>query len=421
MGRKSKFKINLGLTDINVKNVTIDFNGDYHIHVSCEANSSKCKKCGKTITTSYGQCKESIIEHLPILDQKVFIHVKWPRFICNFCNDNTTSSFHPDWLNKTGKQTKDYENYILKCLINSTVKDVALKNNTTEDVIDGIIERKISIETDWNSISPTALGMDEIALEKGHNRYLTIISDISHKGNVKIIAVLEGRDREAVVPFLNSIPDRIFKGLEAFCVDMGKGYVSSLKERMGIELFSKITVIDRFHVAKLLGKIIDKERVKEMNVLRKKFENDPDKLETLKNTMWPYRKHWNDLSEEEQQKLNQLFSHSFLLSTMYQLREELYNIFEEKYSVEDAKSKLDKWCELAIFFEQFHTFVNTIEKHKDTILNYFKGRRSSGPVEGANNKVKVVKRRAFGFRNITNFARRLFFDFNFAHEYLATN
>jgi len=418
MRRKSQFKLDIGLSNINIKNVTNDDNGNYHIHVSCDATSAKCKKCGKIITTAYGQCQESIIEHLPILDQKVFIHVKWPRFICKFCDDTPTTSFHPDWLNQTGKQTKEYENYILKCLVNSTVKDVALKNKTTEDIIDGIIERKISTEIDWNNISPIALGMDEIALEKGHNRYITLISDISSKGNVRILAVLEGRDKKTVLTFLNMIPDKIFNQLNAFCIDMGKGYVSALKERMGFQLFSKIVVTDRFHVSKLLSKIIDKERVKEMNILRKEFENDSAKLEEFKDTMWPYRKHWDDLSIEEQKKLEQLFDHSFLLNTMYQLKEELYQIFQKNHSVEDAGIKLDEWCDVAIFFKPFHTFVNTMNEHKSSILNYFKDRRSSGPVEGANNKVKVIKRRAFGFRNITNFARRLYFDFNFANEYL---
>ncbi|MBF0362602.1 MAG: transposase [Oligoflexia bacterium] len=70
---------------------------------------------------------------------------------------------------------------------------------------------------------------------------------------------------------------------------MGKGYISALKERIGEELYSKIVVTDRFHVAKLLGKIIDKERVKEMNKLKKEFENDSCMLDSFKNTMWPYR------------------------------------------------------------------------------------------------------------------------------------
>ncbi|MBF0362601.1 MAG: transposase [Oligoflexia bacterium] len=129
-------------------------------------------------------------------------------------------------------------------------------------------------------------------------------------------------------------------------------------------------------------------------------------------------KHWDDLNVEEQEKLNKLFEYSSMLSTMYQFREELYSIFNKEISVEEAAKKLEEWCECAIFFEPFHSFVTTIKEHESSILNYFKNKRSSGPVEGLNNKVKGIKRRSFGFRNVINFTRRLFFDFNFANTYL---
>ncbi|MBF0362603.1 MAG: transposase [Oligoflexia bacterium] len=202
MRKKSEFRIDLRLSNIKIKNVTVDSNGDYHVHVSCcDVDGVKCNRCGQLIATSYGQCEETIIEHLPILDQKTYIHVKWPRFVCNYCNDKPTTSFHPEWLNETGKLTKAYEDYILKCLIHSTDKDVALKNRTTTDVIQGIVERRVSTKTDWNNVSPPAIGMYEIALKKGHDSFLTIVSDISNKGEAKILAVIDGRDKEVILPF----------------------------------------------------------------------------------------------------------------------------------------------------------------------------------------------------------------------------
>jgi len=100
LAKKTKFKIDLNLDSIKVKSVTIDSNGDYHIYVSCTANSTLCNKCGNKTTKSHGQCDESIIEHLPIFDHRVFIHVKWPRFKCEKCdNDNSATSFKPKWVN----------------------------------------------------------------------------------------------------------------------------------------------------------------------------------------------------------------------------------------------------------------------------------------------------------------------------------
>ncbi len=428
MGKKSKFKIDLNLDSIKVKRVTIGSNGDYHIYVSCTANSTLCHKCGEKITNSHGQCDESIIEHLPILDQRVFIHVKWPRFKCDKCdNDNSTTSFKPRWVNGTGNKTRAYENYCLKFLINSTIKDVSEKLNTTEEVIEGIINRNVKTNINWTEEKPTIMGLDEIALRKGHSHYLTIVSDLSDNKKVKILGVLDGNSKDDILPFLQSIPKEILLSLEGVTIDMGASYFSALKELIDdIDRFNRIVTIDRFHVAKLLGDKVDKERKKVVKKLKIEFKDDDDKLESIKGTMWPFRHHRDDLSEEENDRLEKLFELAPSLKECYKLREELYEIFElEKISKKEAKEKIDEWCKKANLFETkgfnpFTSFIKTYINFEENILNYFTNRISSGPVEGLNNKIKVIKRRGFGFRNIANFAKRLFLDINYKPLLLPT-
>ena len=202
------FPIELGLSDVKIKRVVVDRLGEYHIYASCTAKSTSCASCGKLITKSHGHCKESVIEHLPILDRRVFIHVQWPRFVCTDCANKTTS-FRPNWVNTTGQMTVAYENFVLKCLINSTAKDVAEKLRSTEDIVEGIVERRIALDVDWSDYHPTALGLDEIAMKKGHKQYLTLISDISVEGHTRIIAVLKGRTKDDIMPFLRKIPDAV--------------------------------------------------------------------------------------------------------------------------------------------------------------------------------------------------------------------
>ncbi len=161
--KKSSFKIELGLSNIKIKSVKIDESGDYHIYVSCTAIKTVCHKCGKNIHNGHGHCQESVIEHLPILERRVFIHVKWPRFKCPYCDGNPTTSFRPPWLSDNGQQTTPYEDYCLKWLINSTIKDVADKLKTTEEVIEGIISRRVHTDINWDRISPTRIGLDEMA------------------------------------------------------------------------------------------------------------------------------------------------------------------------------------------------------------------------------------------------------------------
>ena len=111
INKRTTFKIDLGLSDIKVKSMKINENGEYHIYVSCTATSTECYKCNKKNSKTHGTCKETKIEHLPILDNKVFIYVKWPRFVCTSCDNKPTTSFHPSWLNDTGELTQAYENF----------------------------------------------------------------------------------------------------------------------------------------------------------------------------------------------------------------------------------------------------------------------------------------------------------------------
>ena len=428
MAKKTKLKIDLNLDSIKIKSVSIDSNGDYHIYVSCTANSTLCNKCGNKTTQSHGQCDESIIEHLPIFDHCVYIHVKWPRFKCDNCDsNNSTTSFKPKWVNDTGNKTREYENYCLKFLINSTIKDVSEKLNTTEEVIEGIINRNIKTKINWAEVNPTIIGLDEIALRKGHSHYVTIVSNLSVNKEVKILGVVDGNSRDDILPFLQSIPADIILSLEGITIDMGASYFSALKELIkDVDRFNRIVTIDRFHVAKLLGGKVDKERKKIVKELKLKFKNDDDKLESIKGTMWPFRHHRNDLGKEGNNKLDKLFELAPSLKECYNLREELYEIFElEGLSKEDAKDKIDRWCKKANQFETkgfnpFTSFTKTYGNFEENILNYFTNRISSGPVEGLNNKIKVIKRRGFGFRNLTNFAKRIFLDINYKSALLPT-
>ena len=425
--RKTKFSIELGLNHIKIKSIKIDKFGDYHIYASCMATKTVCHKCGKTISNVHGHCKETVIEHLPIFDQRVFIHVKWPRFKCPYCDNNPTTSFRPQWLSGNGQQTIPYEDYCLKWVINSTIKDVADKLKTTEEVIEAILFRRINTDINWDRISPTKIGIDEIALKKGHKQYLTIISDISISHHVKILAVIKGRKNKDIVPFLNSIPSDKLSSLEAITIDMSASYFPALKKIINDNnTFNRIVTIDRFHVAKLLGDKVDKERKKVVKQLKIEFENNEAKLNNIKQTMWPFRHHKKDLSVEEQIRLNFLFEMSPSLKECYDFRENLFDIFELKISKEQAEKKIDEWIKLTESYvtkghNPFTSFIKTYKYYKPNILNYFSHRCSSGPVEGLNNKLKVIKRRGYGFRNIMNFARRIFLDINFKPIFMATS
>ncbi len=263
-------------------------------------------------------------------------------------------------------------------------------------------------------------------MRKGHSHYLTIVSDISSLNNTKILAVIDGRTVDDIRPFLESIPPRILQNLEGISIDMSAGYYSALKELFKNipEKFDEIVVIDRFHVAKLLGDKIDGERKKSIKALKEEYKDDETTLKELKSTMWPFRHHPENLDDAETDRLKKLFEYSPNLKKCHALREELYTIFEEKNITKaDAREKIDQWCIDTEEYETkgynpFKAFVKTYRKFEEHILNYFTHRISSGAVEGLNNKIKVIKRRGFGFRNVLNFTKRLFLDINYRSVFM---
>jgi len=89
------------------------------------------------------------------------------------------------------------------------------------------------------------------------------------------------------------------------------------------------------------------------------------------------------------------------LRTAYNYKEEFRRIYEHSQTVEDGKDEFTKWLQKATSI--YGKVIETIRNHLDTICNYFLNRTTSGIMEGINNKIKQIKRQAYGFTNFENF------------------
>lgn len=169
-------------------------------------------------------------------------------------------------------------------------------------------------------------------------------------------------------------------------------------------------VIDRYHVAKLYRKHLDKLRVKEMARLKKQLtETEYSKLEGM---MWILRKKHECLSQADKDKLSLIHKHSPLLKKANKYALNLTHIFNKHGSRKSAMAKLGRWIDKVqkSNINIFDGFIKTLQKYKPYIGNYFKARKSSGFVEGLNNKIKVLKRRCYGLAKATSIFQRLFLD-----------
>ncbi|MCH8959752.1 MAG: ISL3 family transposase [Bacteroidetes bacterium] len=396
-------EIPLNLPKVAILSLETNQKGDFIITIESTQEGTCCHKCGRKTTHCLGHDRPIELRHLSILGKKTYIRICPARYHCSSCNGTTTQRLC--WYVPRSPHTKAYDEYLLLSLVNSTVSDVSIKEDVGYEAVMGVINRHVATEVDWDEINRLDLvGIDEVALKKGHRSYVTIIS-YRLEAQTRVLAVLSDRKKETVKEFLLSIPKRLRKTIRAVCSDMYEGFLGAVKEVFGKRV---LIVVDRFHVAKLYRKEVDSLRKREMKRLKKALSEQEYKA--LKGVMWALRK--TDPNEQDQVLLDRLFWHSPLLKLAYELSCDLSDIFNKDQSRADGRGSVRSWM---VKVKQsdvgcFDRFLGTLEKWFDEITNYFVDRVTSGFVEGLNTKVKVLKRRSYGLLNVAHLFQRLQLD-----------
>jgi transposase len=400
--------IPLDIEGVHVNQVRFTSDGEIHIHVSSTVEGTVCHVCGRETKESYDYGRELRLRHLPILDRPTYIFIKPRRYICRACKGNPTTTQRLSWYEPRCSTTKAYAEHVLKQLINNTVFDVARKENISYDEVEGVVDREIGVSVDWQEFSelPT-VGIDEISLKKGHRDFATIVTVRGKAGRLRVLGVLENREKAGVKGFLSSIPKDLRDSVREVCSDMYEGYTEAVREVFGAGV--AITV-DRFHVAKLYRSAVDGQRKKEMR--RLKQELPKEEYEKFKGAMWLIRKRPRELDEQEKKTLGHLFTHSPGLLTIYLYACALTEIFDQPLSKPEAEDLLRAWMRLVREqgVEGFEKFLNTLDEKMDMITNYFIRRQTSGFVEGLNHKIRVIMGRCYGLFNRTHIFQRLTLD-----------
>jgi len=225
----------------------------------------------------------------------------------------------------------------LRSRVNSTVSDVSRKLGRGAEAVEGILNRWGHESVDWGSLKALGVvGRDEIALKKGHRDFVTIVSAQPPGGALTV----PDRSKETVKGFVASIPDRLKATLTRACTDRDEGCINAVRE----VLPHACVVIDRCHVAKAYRACADQLRKQELERLKAALPNAEHAA--LKGTLWPFRKPWADLSPEEHEKLNRLFTLAPALKAAHGLRAILTFIFDAPLSQAKARDDLKGWASL---------------------------------------------------------------------------
>lgn len=236
------------------------------------------------------------------------------------------------------------------------------------------------------------LCLDEIAQHKGHGSYRLVIS--APELGI-ILDVLPERTKEALEKWLDERGPAWCGAVEVCCADMWDAY----HEAAAAKLKNARRVVDRFHIMKNLNDALSKAR--------RGIQSQADQATKalLKGCRWWLVRNQENLDEEDQAGLERALAASAELKACYQLKEDFRNWFNQNTDRQQAEQALQAWIDRveASGFEALKSFVKTLQNWKASILNYFDGRNSNGFAEGVNLKIRMIHRRAFGYRNFQQF------------------
>jgi len=402
----------LAIPEVKVLSTECRPDGALLIQVESPRQGACCSRCGRKIHHFHGYDRPIQLRHLPILEWQVYLEIRPKRYRCPSCEGRPTTTQRCDWYEPNSRHTQAFEKWVLRCLVNSTVVDVSQKLGLGPDAVEGILGRGVSTTVDWRQFTTLeTLGIDEIALTRGHGNYVAVISTRDAQGKVFILAVLPDRLKATVKVFLESMPAPLKATIQTVCIDMYDGYANAVYEVLpGVTV-----VVDRFHVAHGYHDSVDHLRKQELKRLQQELPEA--EYESLKGLMWGVRQDWTGLSEDDPNRLLPLFRQSPALGQAYCLRQVLTGIFNSPFTKARAIDAIAGWCEQvhASGLRCFDGFLTTVANWKEEITNYFLQRQTSGFVEGLNNKLKVLKRRCYGLDCVKKLFQRLRLDLEGYH------
>jgi transposase len=370
----------LNLPDITVESC-IQEAGQVFLKLRFLTEASACPHC-QHLSDKLHQNRPVFIRDLAISGQLVHLQVPRRQFYCTSCQRYFTEGLSfVDWERRYSKR---YEDYIYQRVQATSIEQVSREEDLSWDQVQGIFNHRFNQERkmDWGEVK--RLSIDEISKRKGHQDFATVVSDIDRG---KLIEVIDSHQQEDIIEVLKQQPLHVREQVEEVSVDMWGGFPKVVQE-----VFPNARIVfDRFHVMKHVNEELDKVR-KQTRM-------------SLKGSKFILLKNGADLTEEQKVQLADILKHSKRLKLAYELKEEFRDIFECCQTVEEGKEKFLEWLKKAQ--SVYCDVITTIRNHLDGICNYFLNRTTSGVMEGINNRIKLIKRQAYGFVNFDNFRARL--------------
>ena len=368
--------------------------GSIVVKIEAPRESLKCPACG----SSHVHLDEWIPRRwrtLPIGSKTVWIEMDVPKIECQHCWAKRRVDL--GFAEPKRQHTKSFERYVMELLQFMTPQDVSRYLDISWDSANDIQKRRLGRRFARPKLKRLKeIAIDEIYLGK-RNKYITLVLDLKSGA---VVFVGDGKGQDALKPFWKRLKSSGAK-VKAVATDMSSAYIAAVTKNLP----NARLVFDRFHVMKLLN-----EQLTELR--RQLYREATDRLDrqVLKGIRWLLLKNPENLDEEknERERLDAALKLNHSLAVAYYLKDELRLFWEQPGYRADNRFLAD-WCRRAEVsgIKVLMKFANTLRGHRSGLLAWHSHPISTGPLEGTNNKIKLMQRRAYGYRDLELFKLRI--------------
>jgi transposase len=360
--------------------------GQVNFRIAQQRDRLRCPQCGCDDVWKRGH-QTRTFRTVPIGRKPTSVTLDVARVWCPVCD--TVRQVKIGFADPKKRYTRSFERYALELSRHMTIQDVAAHLQVSWDTIKDIqasdLKRRFG-KPNLHKLKQIAI--DEIAVSKGH-RYLTVVLNLL---TGVVVFVGDGKGVEALKPFWKRLR-RARAKIKAVATDMSSAYIRAVRDNLP----RAVHVFDHFHVIKLFNEKLSAFR----RELYRQASSD-DERQVLKGTRWLLLKNPENLDEgrNERQRLEEALRLNEPLALAYYLKEDLRQIWWQR-DKRSARRVLRDWLARARAsgVRLLVQFADTLEEHQEGILNYYHYPISTGPLEGTNNKIKTMKRQAYGFRD----------------------
>jgi transposase len=357
-----------------------------------------CHVCGSTSNTIHSKNHRRFIRDLNMTEAKVFLQVEYRKIFCDKCDKNRVEKL--SFADASKRVTYRMARYIYDLCKVMTVKEVAQHLDLDPKTVKQIDKEFLEIDfgnTDTDNLR--ILMIDEIAVRKGH-QYMTVVADYF---TGRVVWMGSNRDKKTLDKFFGIMSKKQKEAIEAVAMDMWEPFINRVRYHCPK---AKI-VFDFFHVVQGFGRVIDKVRRDEY----KKATEQQRKV--IKGSRYLLLKNEDNLTEKQKDRLDAILKLNSNLNILYVLKDQLKMLYY--YSDrEKVKTTLDDWCKMAgqIDHPAVNRFIKRLRFFEYGILDHADYPIGTSELEGINNKIKVIKRKAYGFHDPRYFALKVKQAFN---------